>query len=47
MNNNTEPIWSMDAGGMIKKYGEPIKLPSLGATNPTVSGFSSGAYMAH
>ena len=32
---------------MVSKYGAPISLKPLGAISPTVSGFSSGAYMAH
>ena len=33
--------------GMTEKYGQPIKLPNLNAVEPTISGFSSGAYMTH
>ena len=38
--------WNMPVGGMITKYGQPVKLPGLGASEATVSGFSSGASMA-
>lgn len=37
----------MQDGGMTEKYGQPIKLPNLSAVEPTISGFSSGAYMTH
>jgi hypothetical protein len=32
---------------MVEKYGQPVSLQPLSAIHPTVSGFSSGGYMAH
>jgi hypothetical protein len=38
--------YAIRSGGLTETYGDPVTLPALGAITPSISGFSSGAYMS-